>query len=255
MPDGSRIVAIVFLILLPVSIAQDSGVEEFERTTPPKIRPAAPEALGEPKPAESGEAPAGETPADPYMEEINQLLAAENATSDTGTPAGTAEGAPDGDSGGGDMDVGSVLARAIMALSVTLAAILILWAVLKRWGRRSPLLAGHTLGTIMGRIALSPQASLHFIRVKDEVLVVGVTQQSVNLLRTMDAALFDGEPGETASPSGRPDEPLDFLSEFRASQEAMKDAPPHAMDEELDTLRGDLQRLKQYFQESTRAKE
>ena len=83
---------------------------------------------------------------------------------------------------------------------------------------------------------------------------MGVTQQSVNLIRTMEAELFDAE--ETLDmPSGAKDgaEPIDFIAQLQASQSAIGQAATSGnMDEELDSLKGDLQRLKQYFQESTR---
>ena len=80
--------------------------------------------------------------------------------------------------------------QALVALCVTLVLILLIYAAAKRWGKRTPLLAGQQLARVIGRVGLSPQASLHFVQTNGEVLVIGVTQQQVSLLRTFDAGDF-----------------------------------------------------------------
>jgi len=248
----SALCASLFLLALASAAMADEPLE-FQRTPPPKALPAALDGAATP-PVEA-EAPDGAVD-DPYMEQVRQLMREEaeaaeaeadgSAGADAGSLGGRAEDGP---------TTASAIIRGLMALCATLALILLILAALKRWGRRTPLLAGHALGSILGRIALSPQATLHFVRVKDEVLLVGVTQHSVTLLRSLDAELFD----EVASPEpvrAAGDPPAaDFLSQLQASQLRLQEDNTAGFDEELDNLKGELQRLKQYFQESSRARE
>lgn len=84
---------------------------------------------------------------------------------------------------------GSLL-QAMISLAVVVAAILLLYALLRRLGSRNPLVSAGG-GQILGRTYLAPKASLHFVRVGDRVLVVGVTPQQVNLVTEVDAALLE----------------------------------------------------------------
>lgn len=246
---------ILTILLVPAwtLIAQEDD-DGLQQTAPPKVPPMALDtALPEP------EAPATTQAAesDPWMEQLRQLQAEEEAGAAAGNDGETA-GADNENLGGQEdgerFELAPALLQGLAALFGTLALFLLLLAALKRWGRRSPLLAGNSLGEIIGRIALSPHASIHFIRVKNEVLVVGVTQQSVNLIRTMEAERFDAEEELEMTPGATEGaEPIDFIAQLQASQSAMGQAAASGnMDEELDSLKGDLQRLKQYFQESTR---
>ncbi len=254
MRSGALILTLLLLSAWPLVAQED--VDTLQQTAPPKVPPMALDtALPEPE----APAPTQAAESDPWMEQLRQLQAEEEAAENAGT-------GNDGESAGldnenlGGQDDGSrfelfpALLQGLAALLGTLALFLLLLAALKRWGRRSPLLAGNSLGEIIGRIALSPHASIHFIRVKNEVLVVGVTQQSVNLIRTMEAEHFDAEEELEMTPgSTEGAEPIDFIAQLQASQSAMGQAATSGnMDEELDSLKGDLQRLKQYFQESTR---
>lgn len=236
-----------------LSGAQENG-DGLQQTAPPKVPPMA---LESPLPEQEPPVAPPSEEADPWMEQLRQLQAEEEAedsardAGETGAATGENLGAQDDDS---RFELFPALLQGLAALLGTLALFLLLLAALKRWGRRSPLLAGSGLGEVIGRIALSPQASIHFIRVKNEVLVVGVTQQTVNLIRTMDAELFDTDADlELTSGASEGAEPIDFVAQLQASQSAMGSvASSGNMDEELDSLKGDLQRLKQYFQESTR---
>ncbi len=248
MRKSSALLALLLLPLLFTSThAQDT---EFHQTPPPKVPLAVEEA-----PVETVETPPSEQNADPgrVMEKIGAAWAREEAGEAAGdTSPGETRSDGEGDEGG-DIYDGSIL-QSIMALSATLALLLLLFWALKKFGRRTPLLSGHTLGTVMGRIALSPQASLHFVRVKDEVLIVGVTQQSVTLLRCLEAELFEQEDIALPKVAENQGAPADFLSQLRTAQTTMQESPA-GVDEELDNLKGDLQRLKQYFQDSARARE
>ncbi len=237
-------------------VAAQDNLDGLQQTAPPKVPPMALDTAAPEPTAPPEVVPPAET--DPWMEEVRKLQAEEDGavgnteSADSEGPGGANENTAPQDER--DFELFPALLQGLAALLGTLALFLLLLAVLKRWGRRSPLLTGTGLGEMIGRITLSPQASIHFIRVKNEVLVVGVTQQSVNLIRTMDAELFDAEE-ELEMPSGATEgaEPIDFIAQLQASQSAMGQAATSAnMDEELDSLKGDLQRLKQYFQESTR---
>ena len=82
----------------------------------------------------------------------------------------------------------------------------------------------------------------------------GVTQQQVSLLRTFEASDFtvppevplEKLPASASEPAAR------FLDQLKESRAAMG---VEAVDDDLDQLKGELQRLKQYFQDSTRARD
>jgi flagellar biogenesis protein FliO len=107
--------------------------------------------------------------------------------------------------------------RTFMWLCVILGAILFLYYVARRVGKRTPFLAGPHLGTILGRVHLSPRVCLHFVRVRDRVLVVGVTNTTVSRVAEFDADLFEAEP-ETPMPEPvSPKDSGEFMEHFQAS--------------------------------------
>lgn len=145
--------------------------------------------------------------------------------------------------------------RGVVALCLTLVLFLLLFAAVKRWGQKTPLLAGQQLARVIGRVGLSPQASLHFVQTNGEVLVIGVTQQNVSLIRTFDASDFEApvEVAALSSPKAAADPAMNFLTQLKESRAAL--GVEAVVDEDLDQLKGELQRLKQYFQDSTRARD
>jgi flagellar biogenesis protein FliO len=140
--------------------------------------------------------------------------------------------------------------RGVAALCLTLVLFLLLFAAIKRWGQKTPLLAGQQLARVIGRVGLSPQASLHFVQTNGEVLVIGVTQQNVSLIRTFDASDFEApvEVAATSSTKAAADPATNFLTQLKESRATM--GVEAAVDEDLDQLKGELQRLKQYFQDN-----
>lgn len=202
---------------------------------------------------ETDEAPAPATSGDPLLDEIGAAM--EEARNVPGTPATTENSdatqiAP--------RPLSRNMAQGFFALCVTLAAILLCLAAWKRWGRRGPQLGGHELARVVGRVGLSPQASLHFVQVNGEVLVVGVTPQQVNLLKTLDVADLEIAPAPVVA-SAPQEAPLRepaarFLEQLKETRAALG-VEPAPVDEDLDKLKGELQRLKQYFQESSRGRE
>lgn len=233
---------------------------EFATTAPAKIilpmeeiaagTPEVPETVQTVTPVdEMGTAPDG---ADPIIADIGAEMdeqdAAEEAVPTVDAPTGPAEGssAPSPAKAAG---------QALVALCVTLVLILLIYAAAKRWGKGTPLLAGQQLARVIGRVGLSPQASLHFVQTNGEVLVIGVTQQQVSLLRSFDAGDFATAAEVTVekAPETALEPAASFLAQLKESRAAM--GVEAAADDDLDQLKGELQRLKQYFQDSTRARE
>ena len=62
---------------------------------------------------------------------------------------------------------------------------------MKRFGGKTPILAGAQLGTPIGRVHLAPRVTLHYVRTGGRVLVIGVSQNSIATVAEFDAATFD----------------------------------------------------------------
>lgn len=87
------------------------------------------------------------------------------------------------------MDGSTVLA--VLRLLVSLGVVLTLLVMLARWARRRGV--GGTVGgrtgvevELLSRRALSRGSALHVVRVGEQVLVLGVTDQQVSVLRELD---------------------------------------------------------------------
>lgn len=145
---------------------------------------------------------------------------------------------------------GTSMMRGIAALCVVLALILICYYVVNRYGKKSPLLAGPGLGRILGRIYLSPKAELYFVRVKDRVLVVGVTANEISRVAEFDATLFEETRSAPAPSEGPSEKPSGFAKELRA--QTLAGPTTNALSEEIAALKADLDRAQQYFRETTR---
>ncbi len=211
-------------------------------------------------------------PTDPKLREVQAEL-------DRMQDRGLARGAP---SSASRSPLGlSNLLRVFSVLCVVIALILIVTLLLKKFGTRTPLFAGSSLGAVLGKIHLSPRASLHFVRTGGRVLVVGVTQNDISLVSEFDAAAFEGEialeegtaasapepwrpreeTGHAAVPSAKEGERDDrFLAELKASAgDLLKDTsrpqsnePQEAPDADIDSLRKDILRLQKYLKENLR---
>lgn len=157
---------------------------------------------------------------------------------------------------------GEILDLALRSLAALLAIcgtiILLGWAA-KRWGGKTPLLAGTGLAQVLGRVYLEPKVSLHFVKTGGRVIVVGVTSGTASLITEFEADQFEQLIGLPVRPEPAPVSPASardagFLARLREQQEraaaaAGVSAPPA---DDLDSLRGDIQRLKQFLQESRR---
>ncbi len=145
------------------------------------------------------------------------------------------------------------LVQGIVALLLVLAVILGLYYALKRWGKGMPLLAGANLGKVLGRIYLDRGTSLHFVRVADRVLVVGVNNTTISTVAEFNAAAFEREAASEGAPAAAFN-PDSFLAELQEHSRELKQAAglPHAEEDEIAALRGDIQRLQRYLREENR---
>lgn len=289
---------------LGAAIAQDTpanpplpgatNVEEgFEATTPPQVKllpdfaahGGAPEA---PKPSEETQPPEGEEqtsaavppPDDPLINAVRNELEAIA----TGEEA-AAEGRPDVEEGSDMWDV----ARGFAALLIVVALILGVFAGLRKFGKGSPIFAGVHLGRVIGRVGLTPRASLYFVRTGGRILLLGVTPNTISAVAEFDEASYQeflaGEQdGDSEASEATPSKssakslstPASFMAHLKEKSEkfaqaeqkppieASKDdvdeiepkAPPAASpstlsdEEEISSLRGDIARMQQYLKDS-----
>ncbi|HUW61485.1 MAG TPA: flagellar biosynthetic protein FliO [Candidatus Bathyarchaeia archaeon] len=149
--------------------------------------------------------------------------------------------------------------RALFGLLAALALLFVLGYLAKRFGKNSPLFAGGDLAKLMGKVYLSPRASLHFVRTSGRILVLGVTPNAISTVAEFDADSF--EPISAEAPASKPaagshSETEPFLAQFKASLESIARATPSENpehdDAEIAALREDVQRLQRYLQESVR---
>ena len=152
----------------------------------------------------------------------------------------------------------SKMLRGVFALCVVIALILFVYYGVRRWGKKVPLFAGASLGTVLGRIHLERGTTLHFVRTGGRVLIVGVNGNAVSLVSDLDAAAFESfeavpEEENEAAPPFNPDS---FLAQLQASSRAMgpgvEMGQTHVDDDEIAALRGDIQRLQRYLREEAR---
>ena len=251
-------------------VAAESQEEGFAETTPPDIGLPPGEAMNVAPGSEQLPAPETASPGPPPMpewwskakmqldQEIAQTLGSGEATPQTNAAPSS--------QGRQDSNVPTTLesfGKGASAFCIVIALILLTYYVIGRYGRKTPLFAGANLGTLMGRLFLSPKACLYFIRVKDKVLVVGVTPTSISSVAEMDASAFDSAsvtavtaasaaaqsaPKTVGNPAGDK-----FLSQLKTFMRTNPPGPRTGReDDEIATLRGDIARLRRELQEGTR---
>jgi flagellar biogenesis protein FliO len=214
------------------------GPETLERSEEPEVLPDAP-----PPPPEE-DSPVAEWWKD-AQDSLDQAINERRGLSEVapGEPGGSAA---DRDPSRG---LGYNLAQGFAALCVVIALILFCTYLVKRFGARTPLLAGASLGTVLGKVYLTPKVALHFVRVKDIVLVVGVTPTGISTVAQLNGSLFhDVAPPQDAR---QDDRQMDFLSQLNAAGRPPARAA-ETEDDEIAELKGDLARLQKYLQETTR---
>ena len=139
--------------------------------------------------------------------------------------------------------------RAFAWLAAICGFIVLAGYAVRRFGKNTPLLAGQRYGAVLGKVHLTPRASLHYVRSGGRVLVVGITANQMTLITEFDAAAFeDDEDDQNDAQTSESAAASSFLDELRA-----RTAPPEpAEDDDLAMLRGDVRRLQHYLEENLR---
>ncbi|HOF40378.1 MAG TPA: flagellar biosynthetic protein FliO [Candidatus Hydrogenedentes bacterium] len=254
------------------TLVQPEDNNEYEATLPPQLDlrsdltptvppEPVPEIPAVVEPAEPPVEPSAESP-DPFMEQVNRELAARRGTAPDSAGANEPAAFPVT-----ERRPRSLL-RAFAWLLVVIALILLVYYVLQRRGRGGPLRLGSQLGTVLGRIYLSPRMCLHFVRTGGKVLVVGQTQNALTLIADFNEAEF-AVPVESAAQGAAGEAPAepkaDFLSLLRDGisriyrtgvehDQASEPVEPVGEDD-IAALRGDIHRLQEYLRDSMREPE
>lgn len=180
------------------------------------------------------------------QESLNEAI--DERAGPSASPTGESEETSSGSSGSRGFARNAM--QGIIALCVVLALILLCTYFIKRFGAKTPLLAGASLGTVLGKIYLTPKIALHFVRVKNVVLVVGVTPNGVSTIAQLNGALFEDQ---TQTVEGaQKSRQLDFLSQLTSASDPQSTRAPEGEDDEIASLKGDLARLQKYLQETSR---
>lgn len=255
---NSATAVLVTVFVTGLALAQTPApAQDFEAVAPPQLRlepanldktttPEAPQQPQAPAPVDPGNVTSNET-ADEQMQAIGREMDAGN---ETASPASSAQQSQDTGISQ-TTGTGTSVIRSIAALSFVLALILAIYYVLNKYGKKSPLFAGSSLGTILGRVYLSPKAELHFVRVRDRVLVIGVTANGISRVAEFSAALF--EETQRAELPAHVDLPAPEISPFAQELRAQSDPEPtqRAVSEEIASLRAELDKARQYFRETS----
>ena len=96
--------------------------------------------------------------------------------------------------------VSDAVRRMVMGLSVVLALILILYYLVRRFGKNVPALSGYSLGQVVGQVHLTRTATLHYVKSGGRILVIGVNDGGVNLVAEYDEATFANLPSGKTQP-------------------------------------------------------
>lgn len=242
----ARLALLSILLWAPFALAQ---VEP----EPPAETPASGEAIQVEEPAASRQTPGPEDTDRAEADFIGRINDAIDSRANAGEP-----GEPSPFSGATTPNPWNSMLPGLIALCIVIALILIVYYGLRRWGKKVPLLAGASLGTVLGRIHLERGTTLHFLRTGGRVLIVGVNGNAVSLVADFDASAFEsyGEDREKASEAAAPFNPDSFLAQLQASSQAMgprmETEETHVDDDEIAALRGDIQRLQRYLREESR---
>ncbi|MCC6795536.1 MAG: FliO/MopB family protein [Candidatus Hydrogenedentes bacterium] len=232
-------------------------VQNFEAVPPPALRLESPEldktAVKEPQETKGPTVAdvAGTSANGPITKEQFQAIQQEVAAGSETTTLESADEQPANTNAAQTPNTGTSLMKSVAALCFVLFLILALYYLLNRYGKKSPLFAGTSLGTILGRVYLSPKAELHFVRVKDRVLVVGVTANEVSRVAEFDAAMFEeSQPAEVPAHVDLPPPQIStFAKELRAI--SAPEATQLAVSDEIASLRAELDKARQYFRETS----
>ncbi len=207
-----------------------------------------------PLPAEALPAPQADGPPAAASDPVMDALRAEYER-DRAAATDVSQDAPDSvaRSGNAAPSGGMLLLRAIMGLSIVCALILLLGYVLRRYGKHTPLMAGRQLGQHLGKVHLTPRAALHFIRSGDKVLVVGLTPNAIAPITEFSAESFDADQLlDAPDASGRTQPFVNQLRDAAQRMETLTSQSEKPVEDDLATLRSDIQRLQRHLEESSR---
>jgi len=148
-------------------------------------------------------------------------------------------------------DMASLGIRAAGVLLAICGIIVLMGYAAKRFGGKTPLLAGASLGRPLGRVYLDPKTVLHFVETGGRVLVIGASHGSIALITEFEADAFraaEDTPPRAAQTPAAPSGESAFIDALRRKQET----PAAAGTPDIESLRGDIQRLKEFLRESQR---
>lgn len=243
----------------------------FEETAPP--RPDVSSVV-----LEEGEAPtpepAPDAEVDPKIRAVNEILDADGGDAPAEEETDTA------DAGGfSEWNLLWRFARMIAVLCALLGTfVLLFYGGSKLFGKKHPLLAGASLGKVMGRIHLNPWVALHFVKAGDRILVVAVAGKTVSPVAELPLEAFPAETEEPAgpAPAGSTAQPAAkkgrFVELLRASAQRMQTTQaaeeqggtpggnletdggrvPLDGEDEIAALRDGIQRLQRQIRETSR---
>lgn len=240
---------IAIFLVSAAAVAQEGEVQEpghaAEAEDSAAVSDGAAEEPAADQPASDSETESAEPPArDAFMEAVG----AEYDRFQGGvTAADGADAAPQNQAPSG---VGFYL-QWFLALLLVIAAILTLSYLARRFGKRTPLLAGSHLGKVLGRVYLDRNVQLHYIETAGRVLVVGVSGSGVSLVADFEASAFkEAAPAPDSDSTALVAAQPSFLEALRVSNNRM-DRPARAgeFDEEIADLRKEVHRLQRYIRE------
>lgn len=163
------------------------------------------------------------------------------------------DAASDGDQRG-PADTYSVMLDVVKWLAILFAAFFVAMVLFRSVGRKTKILPAADIADVIGRIYLTSNTSVHFVRTAGRVLVVGVAPNHVALLTEMEADSFSAVDTAESGPAPKSATAARFLDELKSQQSKMQPIAPKASDgdEEIDSLRTDIARIQRLLREEPR---
>ena len=235
-----------FVVIFLCAQGQDSAESALEKTKPPVIDSVVQEVM----PPETPATPAPQS--EPSVFTKDQEAEFENFYNEvSGGASGGAVTQDETTSSPGILQRGW---EAVAVLFFLCGVIILLGYAVRRFGRRTPFLAGADLGSVLGRVYLGPRASLHYVKSGGRILVIGVTQNNVQLITEFDESEFGSAVEDVRVSSSEATVGSSFLQELQTRVQGAKSVPPSLQDtdDSIASLRGELQRLQQHLGKSLR---
>lgn len=142
-------------------------------------------------------------------------------------------------------------------LLVLVAGFIIMALLFRGIGRRARILPGADLADVLGRVYLTANTSVHFVRSGGRVLAIGVAPNHIALLTEFDADTFDAVPDDSEAKSPTVNVAR-FMDELKQQQGKLDTSTPVGIDlptgddDEIDSLRSDIARLRGMLREEPR---